>query len=111
MGSRHSLNGSDHTLVPTQPGHSGIQETRRVHAGDMEMLRGQVSLGETWGQEMRAERAVPSTAQANIKASGDFPGGLVVDSTLPTQGTQVRSPVGELGSHMPRKHSQNNNNF
>ena len=37
-----------------------------------------------------------------INITGDFPGGPVVKTALPLQGAQVRSLVGELGSHMPR---------
>ena len=73
MDSRHSLNGSDHTLVPTQPGHSGIQETRRVHVGGHGDAERTGEWGETWDQEMRAERAATSAAQANVKASGGLP--------------------------------------
>ena len=31
----------------------------------------------------------------------DFPGGPVVKTELPTQRVRVRSPVGELRSHVP----------
>ena len=37
---------------------------------------------------------------AAIKTEGDFPGGPVVESSLPMQWAWVRSLVGELRSHM-----------
>ena len=69
--SRPSLSGSDCALAPTQPGHSGIQETMSTLGhGDTEKTG---EPGETWGQEVRAERAAASAAQANVKAFGGLP--------------------------------------
>ena len=90
--------------IPWFPHSRGIQEFRKPGGsmlGDMEMLRGQVSGGRPgirrWGQRGRP----PQQPKQTSRPLEDFPGGLVVDSTLPTQGTQDWSLVGELGSHIP----------
>ena len=40
-------------------------------------------------------------SKAAVKKKKDFSGGLVVETLLPMQRTQVQSVVGEQRSHMP----------